>query len=118
MNRRRRQSARFAEELGFGNSNVGIRGNQDLFRFSNVGPALDNRGWNADWNFRRKGLLDERNPTGDVLRIIAEQDADGIFFLSNLSLQVRNLRVGSVEDLLSLEHIQLSLPLRDPAAAW
>ena len=95
------------EELSFGDSDVGVRGNQDLFRLSNIGPTLDDRRWKAGWNFRRKCLLDERNPACNVLRVIAEQDADGVFFLGNLSLQVRNLRIRRVEDLLSLEHIQL-----------
>ena len=90
------------EELSFGDSDVGVRSNQDLFCLSNIGPALDDRGWKAGWNFRRKCLLDERNPARDVLRVIAEQDADGVFFLCNLSLQVRNLRIRSVEDLLCL----------------
>ncbi len=95
------------EELSFGDSDVGVRGNQDLFCLANIGPALDDRRWNAGWNFRRKCLLDERNPACDVLWVIAEQDADRIFFLSNLSLQVRNLRIRGIEDLLGLEHIQL-----------
>ena len=95
------------EELSFGDSDVGVRGDQDLFRLANIGPTLDDRRWKAGWNFRRKCLLDERDPACDVLRIIAEQDADGIFFLGDLPLQVGNLRIRGVEDLLSLEHVQL-----------
>ena len=95
------------EELCFGDSDVGVRGNQDLFRLSNIGPTLDDRRWKAGWNFRRKCLLDERNPACDVLWVIAEQDADGIFFLGNLPLQVGDLRIRGIEDLLGLKHIQL-----------
>src|ERR1700722_12566345 len=95
------------KELSFGNTDVGVRGNQDLFRFANVGTALDDRRGKARWNFRWKCLLNERNTTRHVLRIIAQKNADGIFFLTDLALQVRNLRVCSVEDLLSLEHIEL-----------
>ena len=95
------------KELSFGDSDVGVRGNQDLFRLANIGPALDDRRWKARRNFRRKCLLDQRNPARDVLRIIAEQDADGVFFLGNLSLQVGDLRIRGIEHLLSLEHIQL-----------
>jgi hypothetical protein len=95
------------EELSFGDSDVGVRGNQDLFCLSNIGPALDDRRWNAGRNFRRKCLPDERNPACDVLWVMAEQDTDRILFLCNLALQVGDLGVRSIENLLGLENIQL-----------
>src|SRR5208283_3431787 len=90
------------EELSFGHPGVGVRGNQDLFRLSNIGPTLDDRRWNAGWNFRRKCLLDERNAACYVLWVIAEQDTDGVFFLGNLSLQVRDRGIGGIQHLLGL----------------
>ena len=41
------------------------------------------------------------------MRVIAEQNADGVFFLGNLPLEFRNLRICGVEHLLRLKHIQL-----------
>ena len=70
------------------------------------GLTFDDGRRNAGRNLRRKCLLNQRNPACDVLRIIAQQDADRVFFLRDLSLQVRNLRIRSVEHLLRLEHIQ------------
>lgn len=32
------------------------------------------------WNFRKKGLLGEKKPAGNV--VVTKKDADGVFFLS------------------------------------
>ena len=46
-------------------------------------------------------------PRGTALRIIAEENADGIFFLRDLPLQVRDLSICGVENLLSLQNVKL-----------
>ena len=50
-------------------------------------------------------MPDQRQSARDTLRVIAQQDADGVFLLRDLSLQIRNGGVRSIEDLLRLEHI-------------
>ena len=57
-------------------------------------------------HLRRQRLFHQRASASHGLRIIARQNADRIFFLRNLPLQVGNLRVGDVEGLLRLQHIE------------
>ena len=51
-------------------------------------------------------MLDQREPAWRTLRIIAEEDADGVFLLSDSPFQIWNLGIRGIEDLLSLEHIE------------
>src|ERR1700730_10824111 len=76
------------EERGFGDADFGVRGNQHLLGFANVGTPLEQRGGQSGGHFRRKRLFCERASTRYALRILAYENADGIFFLSNLSLKV------------------------------
>src|SRR5580692_7501161 len=63
------------KELSLGHTDVGVRGDQALFRLANIGTALDDRRRKASWNFRWECLLNQRNTARHVLRIIAEEDA-------------------------------------------
>ena len=74
---------------------------------ANVGPAFEQRRRHARRHFGRKRLLGQRSPRAHALGIIAEENADGIFLLADLSLEVRNLRVGGIQHLLGLQHVQL-----------
>ena len=58
-------------------------------------------------NFGRKRLLRQRTPARHACGIIAEKNADGIFLLADLSLQVRDLRVGGIQNLLGLQNVEL-----------
>ena len=51
-------------------------------------------------------MLDQGKSAWHILRVIAEQDADGVFLLADLPFQVRNGGIGGIEHLLCLEHIQ------------
>src|SRR6202789_1865105 len=93
------------KELSFGDANFGIRGNEHLLRFANIGPSLEQRGSQTWGHLRRKHLPFEGPSTRHALRVIAEEYADGIFLLANLSLEIRDLRISGVEHLLSLKHI-------------
>ena len=53
------------------------------------------------------GCSTSGRPRGTACGIIAKENADGIFFLRDLSLQVRDLSIGRIENLLSLQNIQL-----------
>jgi hypothetical protein len=46
------------------------------------------------------GLLGELQAAGDVARIISQENADGVFLLLNLALEVGNFRGGGVDQLL------------------
>ena len=52
-------------------------------------------------------MLDQGKPTWNAFWIIAEQNADRIFLLCDLTLQIRDLSVRGIEHLLGLEDIQL-----------
>ena len=94
------------EKRRLGDPNFRVRRNQVLFRLANIRPALEDGRRKAGRHFRRQRLLHQRKPARHVLRIIAQQNADGVLLLTNLPFQVRNSGVGSVENLLCLEHIQ------------
>ncbi len=49
---------------------------------------------------------DQGKPARHTLRIIAKQDADGVFLLSDLPFQIRNGGIRRIEYLLCLEHIE------------
>src|SRR5579864_6734203 len=93
------------KEFSLGDTNFGIRGDEGLLGLPNIRPSLKQRGWQA-WRYvGRKRLLGKRVSARHALRVIAEEDADRVFFLANLSFEVRDLRVCSVEHLLGLKHI-------------
>ena len=78
-----------------------------LLGLANIGPALDERRRQARRHFGRKRLLHQRASAWHGLRVIAKENADGIFFLRDLPLQVGDLSVRRIEDLLSLQNIKL-----------
>src|SRR5580692_2386805 len=80
----------------------GVSGYQVLFRFANIRPPLDDGGRQARRYFRRKRLRHQGKPSRHTLRVIAEQNTDGVFLLGDLPFQIRNGRIGSVENLLRL----------------
>ncbi len=41
------------------------------------------------------------------MRIVAEKNADGVFFLSDLALQIGDRSIGRIEDLLGLKNVEL-----------
>jgi len=51
-------------------------------------------------------LLHQRSAARHALRIVSQQDAYGIFLLCNLSFQVRDSRVRSIQHLLGLKHVE------------
>ncbi len=52
-------------------------------------------------------MFHQRASAWHALRIIAKENADGIFFLRDLPLQVGNLGICRIEDLLGLKHVKL-----------
>src|SRR5467141_1188870 len=95
------------KELGLGDSDFGVRGDQDLLGLANIRPALDQRRRHARRHFGRKRLLHERASARHSLRVVAKENTDSIFFLRDLPLQVRNLGVCGIENLLSLQNVKL-----------
>src|SRR6267154_6444789 len=95
------------KELRLGDSDFGVRCDHDLFGLANIRPSLDQRGRHSWRHFRRKWLFHQGASAWHSLRVVAEEYADGIFFLCDLPLQVRNLGICGVEDLLSLKHVKL-----------
>src|SRR5580704_16201448 len=95
------------EERRLGDADFGVRGNQHLLSFTNIGPSLEQCGRQACRYIGRNCLLCKRASTQHALRVLANENADGIFLLANLSLEVRDLSICGVEHLLSLQHIQL-----------
>src|SRR5882762_9301017 len=93
------------EERRFGDTNFGIRGNEHLLGFANIGPSFEQRGGQSRRHVRRKRLLGERVSARHALRVIANENADCIFLLANLPLEIRDLRICGVEHLLSLKHV-------------
>ena len=51
-------------------------------------------------------LLCEPESAGNIARLLSEKDADGIFLLSDLPLEVRNLGICRIQYLLCLEYIE------------
>src|SRR5712671_175472 len=94
------------KEQGLGNTDLGICGDENLFGLANIRPSLKQRGRQARRHVRRKRLLWQRTSALHALRIIADEDADGIFFLGNLALEIRDSSICGVEHLLRLEHVQ------------
>src|ERR1700722_2515518 len=95
------------EKFRLGYADIGVRGNEHLLSLANVRPALEQRGREPRRNIRREDLLFERLPALHAVRVLAEENADGVFFLADKSLEVRNLSICSVQHLLCLEHIEL-----------
>src|SRR5579864_2025709 len=94
------------KKLSFGHANLCVRGDQNLLGLANIRTALNDGRRKAGWNFGRKSLLHQWKPARYVVWVVSEQDADGIFFLSNQSLQIRYLRICCVENLLGLEYVK------------
>src|SRR6202795_2359815 len=65
-------------------SDFGVRGNQVLFRLANIWPPLDDGGGKAGRYFGGKCLRHQGKPARHTLRVIAQQDADRVFLLSDL----------------------------------
>jgi hypothetical protein len=84
----------------------GVCGYQVLLGFANVRPPPDDGGGKARRYFRVKCLCHQRETARYSLRVVAQQDADGIFFLRDLPFQIRYGSVRGVEYLLRLEHIE------------
>src|SRR6202012_3196788 len=80
---------------------------QGLFGLANIRPAFEERGRHARRHFGRKRLLNERQSAWHVLRVVAKENADGIFFLRDLPLEVRDSCIGRIENLLSLQDVEL-----------
>src|SRR5262249_7081757 len=95
------------EELCLRNSNFRVGRVKDLFRLANVRAPFQESRRKSCRHLRWQRLFYKRSPPRHGLRIISEQNTDGVFFLSDLSFQIRNLRVCSVECLLRLQDIQL-----------
>src|SRR5258708_27124467 len=95
------------EERRFGDTDFGVRGDEHVLGLVNIGPSLEPRGRQPRGHFGGKWLPRERASAPDGLRGLANENADGIFLLADLSFEVRDLRIGGVEHLLSLKHIQL-----------
>jgi hypothetical protein len=93
------------KKLSLGNTNLSIRGDEDLLSLTNIGPTLEQRGRQAWGHFGRKRLLLQRPPARHACWVIAEENIDCIFLLANLSLEIRDRRVCAVENLLGLKHI-------------
>jgi len=51
-------------------------------------------------------LLGELQASRNIAGVISQKNADGVFFLSNLPLQIRNLCGGGVHQLLGLPDVQ------------
>ena len=71
------------------------------------GRRSSSDGRQARRHFGRKQLLHQRPSARHGLRIVAEENADGIFFLRDLPLQVGDLSVRRIENLLSLQNVEL-----------
>ncbi|HXY14920.1 MAG TPA: hypothetical protein VEI26_10520 [Terriglobales bacterium] len=67
--------------LPFGDADLGVRGDEELFGGADVEPTLEQRGRHAGHSWGKR-LLDERVSACNRLRVIAEKDADGISFLA------------------------------------
>jgi len=59
------------KELSLGDTNLGVRGDEDLFSLANIGPSLEQRGRQAWRHFRRKRLLLQRASARHSCRVIA-----------------------------------------------
>src|SRR5579862_1322254 len=103
----RTRKRNLGKESGLCDANIGVGGDEVLFRLANVRPSIDQGRRQTRGNAGRKRLRHQGKSATNIRGIIAEQNADGIFLLAYLSLQVRDLRIGGVEHLLSLEHVQL-----------
>src|SRR5215469_13624666 len=95
------------KKLSLGHSNLGVRRNQNLLSLANIRTALNDRRREAGWNLGRERLLDERKSSDNILRIVSEQNADGIFLLSYFAFEVGYLGICRVEHLQGLEHVKL-----------
>src|SRR5208282_4292780 len=69
------------KELGPGDTNHGVRGDQVLLSLANVGPAFEQRGRHPRRHFRRQRLLRQRASARHALRVIAKENTDRIFLL-------------------------------------
>src|SRR5580698_10765929 len=81
------------KELGLGDAHLGICGNEQLLRFANIRPSLEQRGRQTWRHVRRKRLLGQCEAARYAPGVIAQQDVDRILLLTNLPLEVRDLRV-------------------------
>ena len=71
-----------------------------LFCFTNIWATLQEGGGETRRNLWRERLIHERPSARDGLRIISEQNAEGVFFVSYFPFQFRNCGVRSVKRLL------------------
>src|SRR5208337_1022598 len=90
-----------------GYSDLRVRGNQVLFCIANIWASLQQRGWNAYGNLWRVRLLCQRQSAWDISWIIAEQNAEIVFLLGDLPLQIGDFGLGRVHQLLCLAYIKI-----------
>ena len=74
------------------------------------------RGRKAGRYFGGKRLRHQGKPARHTLRVIAKQDADRVFLLSDLPFQIRNGGIRRIQYLLCLEHIEFCGHTVAPAA--
>ncbi len=83
-----------------------VRGNQVLLCFPYVGTSLQQSRGNSGGNFGRMRLLSKFQSARNIAGVIAQKDADRIFFFRDLLLEIRDLCRGRVHQLLGLADIQ------------
>jgi hypothetical protein len=92
--------------ISLGDANFGVRGDEVLLGPTNIRAPLEQRRRHARRHVGRKRLRGERASARHTLREIAKKNADCIFLLANLPLEVRNLRIRCVEHLMGLRHLE------------
>src|SRR6516225_462 len=95
------------EKLRFGDANFSVGTDEILLGFANIGPALEQSGRHAGGNFGRERLLDEWSTALDAVRVITEENADGVFLFRHLALEIGDGGVGRIENLLGLKDVEL-----------
>src|SRR5579885_3671533 len=94
------------KEHRLGDADVGVGGDEVLFSLPNIRPALKQRRGQARRQLWRQRLSPEGPSSRNALWVISEKNAERILGLTDLALQVRDLRIRSIEQLPGLKHVK------------
>ena len=89
-----------------GDADLRVGGDQILFGLANVRPPLQQRRRKPRRNFGSMRLLRQLQPARNVAGIVPQKDADRIFLLGNLALEVGNLGRSGIYQLLRLPDVE------------